>query len=42
MDIMSGRLTVKDLRAYEPHNISGFFSKPFEVGELAAMLLQSE
>jgi CheY-like chemotaxis protein len=40
--IMSGRLTVKDLRAYEPHAISGFFSKPFEVGLLAAMLLQSK
>jgi CheY-like chemotaxis protein len=40
--IMSGRLTVEELHAYEPHGISGFFSKPFEVGVLAALLLQSE
>jgi CheY-like chemotaxis protein len=40
--IMSGRLTVEDLHAYEPHAISGFFSKPFDVGMMAAMLLQSE
>jgi two-component system response regulator YesN len=39
--IMSGRLSVEDLYAYEPHTISGFFSKPFDVGMLAAMLLQS-
>jgi two-component system, response regulator YesN len=40
--IMSGRLTVTELRAHEPHAISGFFSKPFEIGTLAAMLLQSK
>ena len=40
--IMSGRLTAEELQAYEPHGISGFFSKPFEVGVLAALLLQSE
>jgi CheY-like chemotaxis protein len=40
--IMSGRLTVQELHAYEPLGISGFFSKPFEVGMLAALLLQSE
>jgi ActR/RegA family two-component response regulator len=40
--VMSGRLTVKDLREYEPHAISGFFHKPFEVALLAAMLLQAD
>lgn len=38
--VMSGRLSVEDLREYEPHAISGFFHKPFEVSLLAAMLLQ--
>jgi CheY-like chemotaxis protein len=38
--IMSGRLTVEELRQYEPHAISGFFHKPFEIALLAAMLLQ--
>ena len=38
--IMSGRLTVEELQEYEPHAISGFFHKPFEVALLAAMLLQ--
>jgi CheY-like chemotaxis protein len=40
--LMSGRLTVEELREYEPHVISGFFYKPFEVALLAAMLLQSD
>jgi DNA-binding NtrC family response regulator len=40
--IMSGRLTVEELKEYEPHVITGFFHKPFEVALLAAMLLQSE
>jgi DNA-binding response OmpR family regulator len=38
--IMSGRLTVEELKEYEPHTISGFFHKPFEVALLATMLLQ--
>ena len=40
--IMSGRLSVEELRAYEPYAISGFFHKPFEVSLLAAMLLQGD
>jgi DNA-binding response OmpR family regulator len=40
--VMSGRITVKELREYEPHAISGFFHKPFEVALLAAMLLQAD
>jgi len=39
--VMSGRLKVEDLRAYKGLGISGFFHKPFEVGSLAAMLLQA-
>ena len=38
--VMSGRLTSKQRKEYEPHAISGFFHKPFEVSLLAAMLLQ--
>ncbi len=38
--VMSGRLMTEELREYEPHAISGFFHKPFEVAALAAMLLQ--
>ncbi len=38
--VMSGRLTVEELKEYEPHTISGFFHKPFEVALLATMLLQ--
>ena len=37
-----GPLTVEELREYEPHAISGFFHKPFEVALLAAMLLQAD
>jgi len=40
--VMSGRLNVKDLHAYQEHTISGFFHKPFETSLLAAMLLQSD
>jgi CheY-like chemotaxis protein len=40
--IMSGRLTVEELREYEPYAISGFFHKPFEVSLLAAMFLQGD
>ena len=40
--IMSGCLTVEELKEYEPHAISGFFHKPFEVAILVAMILQSE
>jgi two-component system cell cycle sensor histidine kinase/response regulator CckA len=40
--VMSGRLTVEELKEYEPYAVSGFFHKPFEVALLAAMLLQSE
>jgi CheY-like chemotaxis protein len=40
--IMSGRLTAKELKEYEPHAISGFFHKPFDVAMLAAMLLQDD
>jgi CheY-like chemotaxis protein len=39
---MSGRLKKEDLWAYHKHAISGFFSKPFEVAMLAAMLLQTD
>jgi hypothetical protein len=38
--VMAGNLTVEELRAYEPHAISGFFSKPFDPSLLATMLLQ--
>jgi CheY-like chemotaxis protein len=37
--VMSGRLTVKDLRAYQDYAISGFFHKPFKTDLLATMLL---
>jgi len=40
--VMSGRLTVEELQEYEPHAISGFFHKPFEIALLAAMLLQAD
>jgi CheY-like chemotaxis protein len=40
--IMSGRLTAEELKEYEPHAISGFFHKPFDVGMLAALLLQGD
>jgi CheY-like chemotaxis protein len=36
--VMSGRLGVEDLRAYQPLQISGFFSKPFNVSMLATLL----
>jgi CheY-like chemotaxis protein len=39
--VMSGRLTVEDLGAYQDHAISGFFHKPFEMSLLAAMLMQA-
>jgi DNA-binding response OmpR family regulator len=39
--VMSGRLTVQDLRAYQNYAISGFFHKPFQVSLLATMLLQA-
>jgi hypothetical protein len=40
--VIVGNLTVKELRAYEPHAISGFFSKPFDSSILATMLLQTD
>jgi CheY-like chemotaxis protein len=40
--LMSGRLTVEELREYAPHLISGFFHKPFQVSLLAAILLQAD
>jgi CheY-like chemotaxis protein len=40
--LMANNLTVKDLRAYEPHAISGFFSRPFDPSTLATMLLQAD
>ncbi len=38
--VMSGRLTVEELKEYETHAISGFFHKPFEISLVATMLLQ--
>jgi DNA-binding response OmpR family regulator len=40
--VMASRLTAEELHAYEPHAISGFFSKPFDPAMLAAMLLQAD
>lgn len=40
--VMSGRLNVEDLKAYQDYAISGFFHKPFETGLLATMLLQAD
>jgi DNA-binding NtrC family response regulator len=40
--VMSGRLTVEELQAYESLAISGFFHKPFDVSLLVTMLLQTE
>lgn len=40
--VMSGRLTVKDLRAYEDYAIGGFFHKPFKTDLLATMLAQTD
>jgi two-component system OmpR family response regulator len=40
--IMASRLTVEELHAYEPHAISGFYSKPFDPAMLATMLLQAD
>jgi CheY-like chemotaxis protein len=37
--VMSGNLKEADLDAYRPFNISGFFSKPFDVATLAHLLL---
>ena len=39
--VMSGRLSVAELYLYAPYAISGFFSKPFEISMLAAMLQHS-
>jgi CheY-like chemotaxis protein len=36
--VMSGNLTLGALREYQVYNISGFFTKPFEISLLAAML----
>jgi CheY-like chemotaxis protein len=36
--IMSGNLKPEELRAFECCRVSGFFSKPFDVSLLAAML----
>jgi CheY-like chemotaxis protein len=38
--VIFGDLKPEHLRAYQDYAISGFFHKPFEVGLLAAMLLQ--
>jgi CheY-like chemotaxis protein len=38
--VMSGRLGAQELYAYQPHRVSGFFSKPFDIGMLATLLLQ--
>ncbi len=40
--VMSGRLNVEDLHAYQEYAISGFFHKPFETSLLAAILLQAD
>jgi len=40
--VMSGNFKPKDLRAYQAHAISGFFHKPFDIGLLATMLLQTD
>jgi DNA-binding response OmpR family regulator len=40
--VMANRLTKEELHAYEPHAISGFFSRPFDPSTLAAMLLQAD
>jgi DNA-binding NtrC family response regulator len=40
--VMSGRLTVMDLRAYEDYAIGGFFHKPFKADLLARMLSQAD
>ena len=36
--VMSGRLSTSELRSFETLRISGFFTKPFDVGMLATML----
>jgi DNA-binding NtrC family response regulator len=40
--IMSGRLTVDELHAFTSCRVSGFFSKPFDIGLLATMLSRPE
>ena len=40
--VMSGNFKPKDLLAYQSHAISGFFHKPFDIGLLATMLLQTD
>ena len=40
--VMSGNFKPKDLMAYQTHAISGFFHKPFDIGLLATMLLQTD
>jgi CheY-like chemotaxis protein len=40
--IMSGRMAPHELKAIEDCRISGFFSKPFDVGILATMLRDGE
>jgi CheY-like chemotaxis protein len=39
--IMASHLTISDLREYEACNVSGFFSKPFDISMLATMLLEA-
>jgi DNA-binding NarL/FixJ family response regulator len=40
--VMSNNLNKKDLFACQQCGISGFFSKPFEIDSLAAMLFQAD
>jgi len=40
--IISGRQQRRELTKYEPHGISGFFHKPFDMAMLATMLLCAE
>jgi DNA-binding NtrC family response regulator len=38
--VMSGGLTISDGQAYQDYAVSGFLSKPFEIGMVATMLMQ--
>lgn len=40
--VISGNLKAENLRAYQEHAVSGFFSKPFEISMVATMLLQTD
>jgi len=39
---MSGRFSASACQAYQDLEVSGFLSKPFDIGMVATMLLQAD